>query len=93
MIKNNSLRLSKTFNYSAFLLFLFIITSSTFADTSIIPEGIYEHVHEHNSEHLIENHYIEILDKKGKIQGIYYGTSDDFDAAREGYLPGFFLLK
>ena len=51
--------------------------------------GIYEYVYEHNTENLIENHYLEIQDSKI----IYYGTSDDFDQAREGYYPGFFSKR
>ena len=54
-----------------------------------ILNGVYEYTYEHNTDELIENHYIQFKDSKV----IYYGTSDDFDNAREGYLPGFFNKK
>ena len=50
---------------------------------------IYEYTYEYNTEDLIENHYIEF----DKDKMYYYGTSDDFDQGREGYLPGFFYCE
>ncbi|QLG45691.1 hypothetical protein [Costertonia aggregata] len=51
--------------------------------------GIYEYVYPYNSSDTLENHYLQF--EKGKI--FYYGTSDDFDMAREGYEVGFFSVE
>lgn len=52
-------------------------------------ERIYKYTYKHNTKDLKEDHYIHFINQ----EAFYYGTSDDFDEAREGYLPGFFKYK
>ncbi|OPZ87796.1 MAG: hypothetical protein BWY74_03311 [Firmicutes bacterium ADurb.Bin419] len=55
--------------------------------------GVYKYDNENDSKDLVEDHYIIIEFMNDRYYGRYYGTSDDFDTAREGYYPGFFVSE
>ena len=41
----------------------------------------------------MNDNMIELRYKGNSIEGYFWGNSDEFSEAREGYLPGFFVLK
>lgn len=55
--------------------------------------GIYEYEYPHNTEDMNENQYIAFQKSGNSVKGWYFGTSDEFDEAREGYLPGYFISE
>ena len=42
---------------------------------------------------LNEDNRIVISNGNNGIEGLYYGTTDEFNVAREGYVAGYFVLR
>jgi hypothetical protein len=55
--------------------------------------GIYEYDYPYNTKDMNENQYIAFKKEGDSVRGWYFGTSDEFDEVREGYLPGYFVSE
>ncbi len=80
---------SRPFAYSWVLaLTLLWAPSGALAQSGAV---VYEYAYPYNTPDLIENHHIALEAGADGWSGWYWGTSDEFDRGREGYLPGFFV--
>lgn len=58
----------------------------------MVDSVIYYHWNNPTNGSLDEGNIIELKYTQGGVVGSFWGTTDEFESAREGYLPGFFVL-
>lgn len=76
------------------LALLFTVNRPAMAST---PDTLYFHYYASDIDGVrnfdMEDRIIVIVKDDNKYKCFYYGTSDDFEEAREGYLPGFISVE
>lgn len=79
-----------------FCSFLFFVSSSTVAqtiDSDSVVYYLYDHVKENQgSGNAWEDRIIELVYRGDSVSGCMWGTSDEFQGAREGYYPGHYVI-
>lgn len=55
--------------------------------------GTFHYRYPYNTPRLNEDRYVRLTATDGRNSGWLYATSDEFDIAREGYRPGFFVVE
>jgi hypothetical protein len=62
-------------------------------ELTLYLNGIYEYDYPYDTKDMNENQYVAFRKNGDTVDAWYFGTSDEFDEAREGYLPGYFVSK
>lgn len=75
-------------NEKAFIFYFLLVVPFTIKAQDISGVYISTDIEPNESLYLILKY-----DAKGKLTGYYYGVTDDFDKARKGYYPGYFVSK
>ncbi len=80
-----------------YFLMLFCFSLTIHANTGrLVTESdstVYYHYIDDSNPNPMNDNIIELKYKDNTIEGYFWGNSDEFSVAREGYLPGFFILK
>ena len=73
-------------------LLILMVACAGLAVFSVKAQTVYEYTYPTPAQNLNENQQIVLSQTSSGWVGYFHGTSDEFMDAREGFLPGFFVL-
>lgn len=86
-----------TFDKTIFFIILALLFSANRPIMASTPDTLYFHYYASGMDGVkkidMEDKIIVIVKDKHRYKCFFYGTSDDFEEAREGYLPGFISIE